>query len=222
MKTINTHNVIILDKSGSMNSIRQQALDSANEVIQAIRCQAEKDPDNHQFLTFVVFCDCQISRIYNDTPIAEVRNLSLEDYRPCCMTPLYDAIGQTIVPIHDKTKEEKGCVVSVNIITDGYENASKEFDGKTIANLIASYKEEGWLFSYMGADHDVEKVAAQMHIDNHLHFAKTPEGMKNFSSRWSKMHSLWLDKSAFIERDENIDEDERIRRRRDNNKDYFG
>lgn len=55
------YNLIILDESGSMSSIGEQALAGANETIQTIRKAQEEHPDDHQMLSFVTF-DCNGSR----------------------------------------------------------------------------------------------------------------------------------------------------------------
>ena len=75
------------------------------------------------------------------------------------MTPLYDAIGNTITAVHRMMENDRNAIASVTIITDGYENASKEYTHTAIRSLIEAYKSEGWLFAYIGADHDVEAVS---------------------------------------------------------------
>ena len=185
-------NVMILDKSGSMNSIARQAVTGVNETLASIRSQQLKNPEQDNYVTLVAFCGCELKTIYDQVPIAETKDLTDSDYRPCCMTPLYDAVGTTITRIHQLVSAED-TAVAVTIITDGYENASREFSHKAIQSLISTYKEEGWLFAYIGADHDVEAVAYSLHIDNAMQFEKTEEGTKEMFKRnrvarmgWSK------------------------------------
>ena len=185
-------NVMILDKSGSMNSIARQAVTGVNETLASIRSQQLKNPEQDNYVTLVAFCGCELKTIYDQVPIAETKDLTDSDYRPCCMTPLYDAVGTTITRIHQLVSAED-TAVAVTIITDGYENASREFSHKAIQSLIGTYKEEGWLFAYIGADHDVETVAYSLHIDNAMQFDKTEEGTKAMFKRnrvarmgWSK------------------------------------
>ena len=172
------YNVIILDKSGSMSTIAKQAVDGVNETLGGIRSSQLKDPTQDNYVTLVAFCGCELRTIYDNTPIAEVRDITPNDYRPCCMTPLYDAVGTTITRLHPIVTDNKGAA-AVTIITDGYENASHEYSGKAIKDLIERYKNEGWMFAYIGADHDVEAVAAQMSIDNTLVFDKTDAEPEN-------------------------------------------
>lgn len=170
-------NVIILDKSGSMSNITNLAINGVNETIQSIKRNQEKYPEQEHMLTLVAFCGCEVKKIYNQCPITEVAPITSRDYRPCCMTPLYDAIGTTISEVHSSMTEN--AMASVTIITDGYENASKEFSHRAIKSLIEAYKSEGWLFAYIGAEHDVEAVSFSLSIDNHMNFDKTPESTAN-------------------------------------------
>ena len=99
-KKMKVYNVIILDKSGSMSSIARQAVDGVNETIGSIKSAQEKNPDQEHIVTLVAFCGCELKSIYDNAPVSEVKTLTDRDYRPCCMTPLYDAIGTTISRVH--------------------------------------------------------------------------------------------------------------------------
>ncbi len=192
MKTT-IHNVIILDKSGSMSSIARQAVDGVNETIASIKSMQEKNPEQDNDLTLVAFCGCELRVIYRAVPIGQVRPMSERDYRPCCMTPLYDAMGHTITEVHRRMQAEENAMASVTIITDGYENASKEFSHAAISSLIEAYKNEGWLFAYIGADHDVESVAYSLSIDNHLRFDKTSAGTRRMFGRFNESRQHYLE-----------------------------
>lgn len=72
MEKAKIHNVIILDRSGSMESIRRQAVSGVNETVQAIRHAQEKDPMQKNTLTLVAFCSCSMQTIYDDAPIGLV------------------------------------------------------------------------------------------------------------------------------------------------------
>ena len=195
MKTpISVYNVIILDKSGSMSNIARQAVDGVNETIGSIKSAQEKNPDQTHTVTLVAFCGCEMKTIYDNVPVAEVKPLTDKDYRPCCMTPLYDAVGTTITRIHALKAKDDFSLALVTVITDGYENASREFSLKAIQSLIESYKEQGWQFTYIGADHDVEQVAYALHIDHTLKFEKTSAGTQAMFAKERKARSKWLDK----------------------------
>ena len=191
---IKVFNVIILDKSGSMSSIARQAIDGVNETIGSIKSAQEKNPDQEHIVTLVAFCGCEMRTIYDNTPVAEVKPLTDRDYRPCCMTPLYDAIGTTISRVHALKSKDPESLALVTIITDGYENASHEFSHSSIRALIESYKEQGWQFTYIGADHDVESVSFSLSIDHNMKFDKSEEGTTHMFYRMSNSRDRWLDK----------------------------
>lgn len=186
-------NVMILDKSGSMSTIARQAVSGINEGLASIRNQQLKNPDQDNYVTLVAFCGCKIKTIYDQVPIAEVRDLSEKDYRPCCMTPLYDAVGTTISRIRQLAQD---AAVAVTIITDGYENASREYDHKAIKALIESCKEQGWLFAYIGAEHDVENVAVGLSIDNSMQFDKDEAGTNLMFSIHNCSRAVWASKAS--------------------------
>ena len=79
----------------------------------------------------------------------------------------------------------------MTIVTDGYENSSHEFSRLAISSLIDAYKKEGWLFVYMGADHEVEKVAYELNIDNSLEFYKTEADVQQMSASLNSRSSKW-------------------------------
>ena len=171
------YNLIILDKSGSMDSIRTAAIDGYNETLGSIRAAQLKHIDTQRhFISLAVFCGCGVDMVYNCVPIADADKLTHKMYEPCCMTPLYDAIGTGVKHIMKKIANKENVAVLVTIITDGQENASQEWNGKAIKKLIEERKEDGWMFSYIGADHDVESVASSISITNTVTWTKTVEG----------------------------------------------
>jgi hypothetical protein len=158
--------------------------------------------------------------IYDNVPVAEAKMLTDKDYRPCCMTPLYDAVGTTITRVHTLKSQDISSLALVTIITDGYENASREFSLTAIKSLIESYKEQGWQFTYIGADHDVEKVAYSLHIEHSLKFEKTPQATASMFARERKARHKWTDKLASLMQ-EDMDEDDRMERIKNANKDKY-
>lgn len=162
------HNLIILDESGSMQSIYRPALSGVNETLQTIRnAQKEHEGQKHS-VSLVAFDSSHYNCIYFNTPAEKAVDITPEQYRPGGCTPLYDAMGRSINEL--RRYVQKGDVVLVTVITDGYENASREYNGKAIKCLVEAMKTQGWVFTYIGANQDVEAVAASMSIDNHLAF----------------------------------------------------
>ncbi|MBR5118746.1 MAG: VWA domain-containing protein [Muribaculaceae bacterium] len=221
MNRARVYNVIILDKSGSMTSIAKQAVDGVNESIAAIKRSQEEHPEQDNVLTLVAFCGCEIKKIYEQCPIGEVKPITPQDYQPCCMTPLYDAIGNTITAVHRLMENEKNAIASVTIITDGYENASREFTHKAIKSLIEAYKSEGWLFAYIGADHDVESVAFGLSIDNNIRFEKTKEGTRHMFSKFQECLGDYVGEVTSMMLDEDLDEEVKKEKLRKSSMSFF-
>ena len=178
-KKTQIYNLVILDKSGSMESIRKEAIDGYNETLGSIKATQLKFIDTQEhYVSLAAFCDCGIDMIYDMTPIKDADKLTKEKYDPCCCTPLFEAIGKTVKALKKKIADLEDAAVLVTIITDGYENSSKEWDGKAVSKLIEECKEEGWMFSFVGAGEDVVKVATTISITNTMVWENTSEGTK--------------------------------------------
>ena len=182
METTNTtktqvYNLVILDKSGSMDSIRKQAVDGYNETLGTIRTAQLKHAETQDhYVSLAVFCGCGVNMIYDRTPIKDVTKLRMDQYEPCCSTPLFDAIGSSVKKLKSAIKDVEDAAVLVTIITDGYENASKEWNAAGIKKLIEDCKQEGWMFAFIGASEDILKVATTISITNTLLWDKSEKG----------------------------------------------
>lgn len=181
-KTVRVHNLLLLDDSGSMESIYSAALSGANESIKAIRKAQEKYPEQEHLFSFVTFStelDCFESRasiktVFDDVPIGDIHDLTNDDYHPSACTPLYDAMGFALNKL--KKKVSDGDRVLVTVITDGLENASQEYSGVAIKKLVERLKNKGWTFVYIGANQDAAEVAGKLSIRNSLNFNADPLG----------------------------------------------
>ena len=167
-------NLIILDESGSMQSIKQAAINGMNETVQSIRDAQKKHEDQEHIVSLVSFNSSEIKGIYDCVPVAEVKELTDKEYVPDCCTPLYDAMGLSLNHLRAKVNDEDK--VLVTIITDGEENSSSEYNSAAIKALVDSLKEKGWVFAYIGANQDVEKVAATISVTNVMNFSSTDFG----------------------------------------------
>lgn len=176
MEKFRIYNLIILDASGSMDSIYNQALSGTNETIQSIRKAQEDHPELEQYLTFVSFSSGEnyLHKLYYATPIDAVREMTKEDYIASGCTALYDAMGTMISEMQGVVRH--GDRVLVTVITDGYENSSRKWDGHQIKALVSELRQMGWTFTYIGANQDVDKVAGEMGIKNTLSFSANAAG----------------------------------------------
>lgn len=175
METQKIFNLIILDASGSMETIYTQALSGVNETLATIRMAQEEHPELQQYVSLASFSAGShfLNRIYSGIPIAEARNITREDYPLLGCTALYDAMGTCINELQQKVTHSDR--VLVTIITDGYENASHTWSGEMIKSLVQELRHIGWTFTYIGADQDVEKVAGEIGIKNSLRFSANAE-----------------------------------------------
>ena len=171
---------MILDKSGSMSSIAKAAIAGFNETVGGIRSAQERFKDTQEhYVSLMIFCSCEKTMVYDMVPVAEVKELTSKEYQPCCCTPLYDAMGISINALYKAIKDKEDATAVVTVITDGLENASKEYSGKAIKALVERMKdEEGWNFAYIGTNQDVAATSASLSIDNHMSFADDEAGMR--------------------------------------------
>jgi len=148
-----THISIILDRTGSMESIRDDTIGGFNVFL-----NENKQQPGSVTLTLVQF-DSQdpYEVIHQFTPMNEVPELTRETYVPRGTTPLLDAIGRGINDLDQKLAllddEEKPSGVVFVVITDGQENASKEFRRDQIVKMIKGKQEkDDWQFVFLSAD----------------------------------------------------------------------
>lgn len=186
-------NLIIIDESGSMQSIKKQAIDSVNETIQTICSAQKKHEDQEHYVSLVTFND-DVKTVHDCVPVSEVTELTSETYQPACCTALYDAMGLSVNALRKKVADVDKVLVTV--VTDGYENASKEYSGKAIKALVDELKAKGWVFAYIGANQDVEAVAASISITNTMNFEATCVGTTAMSEKLRRSRSRWFDKIA--------------------------
>ncbi len=199
-------NLIILDESGSMESCKHQTITGFNEVVQTIKETSKQHPEQTQSITFVTFNGIGIkTHLFNEST-DKVREINDKMYVPSSSTPLYDAIGFSITKLKTEVDKHKGAHVLVTILTDGEENSSHEYNSKTIKNLIEKLKIKNWTFTYIGTEHDVERVSMSISIHNTLNFSKSPE-------QYKKMFD--------IEKSSRMTYYEKIRSNEDVSSDYF-
>lgn len=188
------HNLIILDESGSMQSIYRPALSGVNETLQTIRNAQKDHEDQRHFVSLITFDTGHYNQVYCNTPAEKTVDLKDEQYRPCGGTPLYDAMGRAINELRSYVSKDD--IVLVTVITDGYENASREYNGKAIKSLVEAMKKEGWVFTYIGANQDVEAVAASMAIDNRLAFEAEADSTSAMFAKECRSRMRFFDKIA--------------------------
>ena len=176
---LKVYNLVILDKSGSMSSIANAAISGFNETVGGIRSAQERfrETQDH-YVSLYVFCSCDKHYIYENVPVNEVKELTSREYRPCCCTPLFDAMGISLNKLLGQIQSDGNATAAVTVITDGLENASHEYSGADIKALVDRLKDqEGWNFAYIGTNQDVDEVALSISITNTMYFEDDSVGM---------------------------------------------
>lgn len=204
MEKTKVHNLIIVDASGSMQSIYNQALTGINETIKTIDMVHQKDLNVDQTLTLLSFADGgeKPQYVYKDTDIKNVCQVEEKDYQLRGMTALYDAIGESVTDLRRKVGVNDKALVT--IITDGYENDSRIWNGTQIKQLIDELRTKGWVFTYIGANQDVEAEAKKMGVVNSMKFEATTQGTIEMFEREGRYRQRWNERVSRGE--ENLEE----------------
>jgi len=191
-----TEIVFVLDESGSMGDIKDDTIGGFNEFV-----EQQKNIEGEAVFTFVKFSD-YYKVIEEGTLLESVKPLNKETYTPSFSTALLDAVGKTINKVanrHDTLDEEdKPAKVLFVVLTDGYENSSKEF--KTGVNTLVKDKKEkaGWQFLFLGADIDAWGAGRDLGFSRGqtINTSKSKVGMSykglsHFASSYRSANELW-------------------------------
>jgi len=189
------HNLIILDESGSMESIKKTVIEGFNEIVQTVKGIEKDFPEQEHFISLVTFNGRGQKLLHFIDPVSRLEQIDEKRYQPEASTPLYDAMGFSFVKLRQVVENLTDYNVLVTILTDGEENASQEYTGIAIKKLIDELKLNRWTFTYIGADHDVEGFAATISITNTMVFDKNEADMKRMfmkekSSRYNYSQNI--------------------------------
>ena len=194
MATDKVFNLIILDESGSMDSIKRATISGFNELVQTIKGIEKKFPEQQHFISFITFNGFGIKTHLDKKAVSNLSMIDEKTYHPDSMTPLYDAIGLSVLKLRVDLAGMENTNVLVTILTDGEENASKEFSGQQVKSIIDEQKALGWTFTYIGANHDVEKVAASLSITNTMQFNANDKDVQNMFMKEQSSRILYSEK----------------------------
>lgn len=196
MKNKKTLYHFVLDKSGSMNNCIESTVNGYNAQLETIQ-KLQKEYPEQQFLVSLTIFDDKVDDVQLNQTVDAVKFLSTYRYRPSGTTALLDAIGMSINSIRianeSKILNDEMSIVMV-ILTDGLENASREFTFHQIAKTIKSLEEtEKWTFNFLGADIDAIHTSKMLNIktENVVSFSKSNMGeMMNHVSEGMRQYSL--------------------------------
>lgn len=154
--------VFVVDRSGSMHGIAKDMEGGIQALI-----DSQKESPGTLTIDFVRF-DNTIDYVHRFASPDDVK-IKVE---PRGGTALYDAIGSTITEFGTAlaalSEDERPENVIFAIVTDGYENASREFRQESVKTLIETQTDEfSWKFVYLGANQDAVLVAGGLGIGAH-------------------------------------------------------
>lgn len=206
-----TEIVCVLDKSGSMSAIINDAIGGFNTFI-----EDQKKLNNLTDVTIVQF-DSSYRNFFTGE-LQLVPALSLANYIPGGSTSLLDAIGQTIndvgTRLHNTPVDQRPDRVLFIIVTDGEENTSKEFKREQIFNMITHQKEKySWEFIFLAANQDAISVAGGLGINKNLSINFSGTGVSTrsayglVSNAVSKYLSTENDAEASVQLDQMLNSD---------------
>ena len=176
--TDQSHITVILDRTGSMDSIRDDVIGGFNGFL------AEQQSASTATTFTLVQFDSQdpYEVLHAAKPIGDVTPLTREQYVPRASTPLYDAMGRGILDLEStiakKPKGKRPTKIIFVVVTDGAENASQEFDRAAVTKLVDAKKAAGWDFVFLSADMEAFHDAGAVGIDysSRLAFQKSKRG----------------------------------------------
>lgn len=163
MKSGYTDISIVLDRSGSMASVRDDTIGGFNSFL-----SDQKQAPGEATITLAQFDDVY-NVVYSARPIADAPALDRQTFVPRGSTALLDAIGRTIEDagkrLEAMPEDERPETVIFVIITDGEENASKEFRHDKINEMITHQRDVyNWQFVFLGANQDAITTASQLGV----------------------------------------------------------
>jgi len=202
---ITTHYLLILDKSSSMMVAQENTIKGFNENIKTIKELATKHPNQEFYISLVMF-NHEVETVLWERPLTDINYIDNTVYSPSGLTALHDALGSSMDRLEKELKDEldknKDSKIVVTIFTDGAENASKDYAHAQIADKSeVLQKTEQWLFSYIGANHDVAYVAKSLNIplSNTMKYSSSMVGTAQaFDNQTKGLHKYVSDRSLGI------------------------
>ncbi|MFH5227964.1 VWA domain-containing protein [Antrihabitans spumae] len=168
---------VLLDRSGSMHSIKGDTQGGFDAYI-----AKQREQPGSVTMTLAQFDD-HYERVYSNKPIADVPPLDLQ---PRGVTALYDGIGRLTTEIGEelaaKPEHERPGQVIVVVLTDGHENASKDWTHQAVKEVITRQESEfAWDYLFLGANIDAVAIGEQMGFKstNSITYAPSPAGVTN-------------------------------------------
>jgi len=155
---IKTHVGIVLDRSGSMGKIKQQAIDHYNEQLEVAQNNSKEQDITFTLVTF----NENVYEHYIAAPVDSVSRADETSYSPLGGTAMWDGICHTIVKMQEATEGDKDAAYLLIVISDGEDNKLDPHYGASAAKemIDACRATSRWTISYVGCD---EKYLHKIH-----------------------------------------------------------
>jgi len=148
----------LLDRSGSMDSIKPATIEAFNAYVDGLQAEKKADID----FTLLTFDSQSLDKVCVAVPVKDATKLNNANYTPRGGTPLVEAAYKTIKAVEQSVGQKKTQVV-ICIQTDGQENCSSaEYSFASLNVLIKEKTKLGWQFNFMGAGIDAYAQATLM------------------------------------------------------------
>jgi uncharacterized protein YegL len=182
--------VCIIDKSGSMDSIKSDAIGGFNSFL-----KEQKKSTFDIKMTLALF-DTDYKLVHEGKVITDVEELTEHSYFPGGGTALYDAIGRTMDNVgsrlHRTPENERPEKVLVVILTDGEENSSHVYSNEKINEMINHQRDKyNWEFIFLAANQDAFAVGNNIGINVNLSFCSTSRGIHKAFDGMKKLSTAY-------------------------------
>lgn len=141
---------ILLDRSGSMSTLWSESIGSINGYVSKLTKETKVHLAVFDSVSYDVVRECRVK---------DWKDVSSNEVTPRGTTPLYDSCGR-IMALAEKENAKKTMLV---VMTDGYENASKEYSQQQIKDRVKSWEDKKWEVVFLGANFDsVDAVSGSL------------------------------------------------------------
>lgn len=186
-KDLKTYVFIVMDKSGSMKTVKSETISHFNEQLETVCKSTNKKMTSS--ISLITFNE-NVEEVFFNKDAKHIYALDDNSYKPSGMTAMLDGVGYAIEraeSLEDINDDNTACLMV--ILSDGLENASKNYTYEHIAEKIQSLQGTGrWTFTYIGANQDLSKISEQLKIPkgNTLRFDSNSDGVASMSNKQNK------------------------------------
>lgn len=213
--TVDLHSYILLDRTGSMNSIWDEALGSVNAYAGKVTTPDE-GPDVRNTINLAVFDaqdGLQFDMLRRNVTDGGWADITSDEVAPRGMTPLFDAIGR-VISVAEADAPEKAVIV---IMTDGRENASREYNRKTVRDALDRVEKKGWEVVFLGAEFASFGDADAAGISSSKQMAVSKDRLESTMENLAQKNRAYAQESApveFDDADRALADEEDVKRRK--------